>query len=67
VDSATPDGWRRDFLRRTGARYIIYFNHPDGMVIPLGSGDVSVVDLRALNYLEAVFESGDTAIYRVRN
>lgn len=66
IDAATPDEWRREFLRTTGARYIIYLSHPVGQAVELDeTRTLPLADLRAMDYLSVVFEAGDTAVYRV--
>lgn len=66
VSASTPDSWRKAFLIESKARYIVYFSHIEGVALPLPDGTVmQVTDLRSKPYLKVVFESGDTAIYRV--
>lgn len=62
VNAATPDAWRRDFLKSTGARYIIYFSDPNSLAL----GDAKLVDLRLRSYTKEVFVSGQTAVYEVK-
>ncbi|MBI2844391.1 MAG: hypothetical protein HYX78_13415 [Armatimonadetes bacterium] len=67
VDVSTPDEWKREYLRRTGARYIIYFSRPKGVVIQIDElTSISATDLRSAPYAKVEFEAGDTAVYSVR-
>lgn len=67
ADLTTPDEWRRAYLKRTGARYIIYPAHPAGIIIQISPTSVmSIFDLRSAPYAKVVFESGDTAVYEAR-
>lgn len=66
IDAATPDEWRREFVERSGAQYIVYLSHPAGQVVRLDeTRSLPLADLRTVDYLEVVFEAGDVAVYRV--
>jgi hypothetical protein len=67
IDVNTPNEWREDFLRRSGARYIIYFSHPDGQILQLRSDTVQLIDLPSTGLVESVFKAGDTAVYKVKD
>jgi len=56
-DPATPDDWRRDFLRRIGAVYVWY----DDYAREIGSWDPAQA-----SYLKPGFLSDTVTIYRVR-
>jgi hypothetical protein len=60
IDAATPDEWRRTFLKQAGARYIIYPSQIQAI------DQMQLFDLRASDYAELVFESGNMAVYRVK-
>jgi len=64
--ASSSDEWRREFLRRSGARYIVYFSHPARVTIPLDEvNSTPAADLRSAPYLKVAFEAGETAVYRV--
>lgn len=56
-DPATPDSWRRDFLREIGAVYVWY----DAYARALGDWNPADAD-----YLTPVFDAGYMVIYRVQ-
>lgn len=67
VNAQTPDSWRADFLKRSGAKYVIYFSHPEGLSISLGENrTLQVADLGAKSYLTTASEFGDMIVYRVK-
>lgn len=66
MDANTPDEWRKDFLKRAGVKYIVYFTDPKGLTINISeTRSISVFDLRESNYAIPVFKSGETAVYEV--
>lgn len=67
ADASTPDDWRQEFLRESGASYIVYPTHPEKATVQLSNGSLYLVNLSLRDYLELVYQTGETSVYKIKN